>query len=61
MKKILLALDSFKGTMIFAEVCGELAAAIRGIHPRAEVGVRQKDCHVSGRQCHQRRSAVPQS
>lgn len=37
MKKIILAPDSFKGTMTSAEVCGELAAAIRGIYPEAEV------------------------
>ena len=39
MKKILLTPDSFKGTMTSAEVCGELAAAIRGIYPQAEGGV----------------------
>ena len=37
MKKIILAPDSFKGTMTSAEVCGELAAAIRGIYPEAEI------------------------
>lgn len=37
MKKIILAPDSFKGTMTSMEVCGELAAAIHGIYPEAEV------------------------
>lgn len=37
MKKIVLAPDSFKGTMTSAEVCGELAAAIHGVYPEAEV------------------------
>lgn len=37
MKKIVLAPDSFKGTMTSAEVCGELSAAIRRVCPEAEV------------------------
>ncbi|BAL00947.1 glycerate kinase [Oscillibacter valericigenes Sjm18-20] len=37
MKKIVLAPDSFKGTMTSAEVCGELVAAIHGVYPEAEV------------------------
>ena len=37
MKKIILAPDSFKGTMTSREVCGELTAAILEIFPKAEV------------------------
>lgn len=37
MKKVILAPDSFKGTMTSAEVCSELAAAVHGVYPEAEV------------------------
>lgn len=37
MKKVILAPDSFKGTMTSAEVCGELAAAIHGVYPEVEI------------------------
>ncbi|WP_312634766.1 glycerate kinase [Oscillibacter sp.] len=37
MKKIILAPDSFKGTMTSREVCGELTAAIREIFPETEI------------------------
>lgn len=37
MKKIILAPDSFKGTMTSREVCAELSAAIHQIFPEAEV------------------------
>ncbi len=37
MKKIILAPDSFKGTMTSREVCGELTSAIREIFPETEI------------------------